>query len=573
MLFLIAAKNVCKDKKIKYSIHKHYLINDNVQNNADFKVKLKQVEADWNVYKNLVFGYTLSAEEKNSPLYINYSYFINEIKKIISSGVDITELISMGLNNFSVIKIELEPEKNPWENPQEIFESMNSIGKPLSLADLVRNFLLLGLKPDKQERLYKRYWLQIEKALPRQVSLFIRDYMQGKEKQYFKQASENNYKDLYQEFKMLYKGKDPEHLMKDLSRFATIYSYVSLGKDSGSKAIDGLLSELRRISVSTAYSFLMMLLYAWTRGEFTEGEIIGILEAFNVYCIRRRVIGITAAENKIFPSLIKYIPNLKAAKDKKKEMFAVLSSQENNMRLPNDLEMTRVLWTRDFYNFRNCKYVLALIEEKITKIRPDLTSDKLQVEHIMPQTLSKDWENVLGDYERIHMEYVDTIGNLTLITYNQELGNKSFDEKKKVYENKAGLQIAKTEITNHDKWTESEIKQRRDWIIKCLLDHVVPIPDERRNANNFIMKDKRVKLRHMSFIDMNLIGKDINFISDPSITARVVSDKEVDFEGKRWKLSPLTREIYTRKGTVSKSGAYQGAQHWEYEGTKLIDMM
>lgn len=251
-------------------------------------------------------------------------------------------------------------------------------------------------------------------------------------------------------------------------------------------------------------------------------------------------------------------------------MFEILSKQESNLRLPNDIELSRYVKTMNFYNFRYCKLFLSLIEEKITRSRPDQSDENLQIEHIMPRKLNDRWQEELGEnYEAIHQEFVDTIGNLTLIRHNQELGNKPFSEKRTVYEEKAGLQIAKTEITNHTVWNETSINQRAEWLIACLLNDVLPIPDAMRKTNNFSPKEGR----YLSFQNLQLIGLDISFVSDPSIIAHVVSDKEVEFEGKRWRLSPLTKEIQTRRGKVNASGSYQGAWWWEFDGIRLSEIM
>lgn len=167
------------------------------------------------------------------------------------------------------------------------------------------------------------------------------------------------------------------------------------------------------------------------------------------------------------------------------------------------------------------------------------------------------------------MELVNTIGNLTLIRHNQELGAKPFAEKRKIYENNTSMQIARQKITDKAKWNADAIRERSEWIIGFLLKEVLPIPAEMQKTNNFAAKERR----GLSFEDLQLIGKEIDFIADPQITAKVFSDDEVEFEGQKYKLSKLTREIYTRKGRVSPSGSYRGAQHWAYEGQKLIDMM
>ena len=570
MLFLVALRDIMEDANVKAFIDAKYLKNNNVQGDVEYKIKLKQVETDWVAYKKIILADTLSDKEKDSAVYRNYRYFVNKLQEYQRNGGALGSIIEKGLNRFSVITIQLEPDKNAWENPQEIFESMNSLGKPLSLADLVRNYLLLGLDPDTQDTLYRKYWLHIEQVIPGHVSDFIRDYMQSHEKKAFVKSTENNYKELYGSFKRVFAGTVTDVLLKDLSESATVYSYIITDNKTGDEKIDHELRDLNILSITTAYSFLMGLLRAWKAGQFTAQEIADILYAFKIYCMRRRILGLTSAENKSFPLLANHINTLVSASDKKQEMFKILANQETALRLPNDVELRRYLETMNFASFRYCKLYLSLIEEKITKSRPDQTDKKLQIEHIMPQTLNDDWKKALGsDYETIHQEYVHTIGNLTLIRHNQELGNKSFSDKKDVYENSAGLQIAKTGITNKDHWGKDTIRARAKWIIGFLLKDVLPIPDGMRRTNNFKVKTGR----RLSFQELQIIGEDINFIADPSIVAHIVGDKEVEFEGKKWKLSPLTKEIQTRRGALSPSGSYQGAQYWEYDGMKLADIM
>ena len=569
MLFLVALRDILGDELGDF-IDSKYLKNNRVSGDNEYKIKLKQVETDWVAYKNIILSDPLTDKEKESAVYRNYKYFFNKLTSYQEEGGDLGVLVDKGLSKFSVITIELDPEKNAWENPQEIFESMNSLGKPLSLADLVRNYLLLGLNANKQDFLYNQYWLHIEKSVPGQVSDFIRDYMQAKEHRSFLKAKESNYKELYSLFKKMFEKSDAQNLLKDLSESATLYAMILPGGASGNSDIDRLLQDLNRLNVTTAYSFLLELLKEWHHERLSDHDLCDILDVFRIYNLRRRIIALSAAENKNYPLLANWIPELESANDKRDKMFEILSRQESNLRLPNDIELSRHMQTMNFYNFKYCKFVLSLVEERITRSMPDLTDPHLQTEHIMPQNLNDAWKLELGpDFETIHQEFVNTIGNLTLIRHNQELGQKKFSEKKDTYENLAGLQIAKTKIIDQDKWDENAIRQRAEWIISYLLTNVLPIPERMRKVNNFIAKEGR----RMSFQDLQLIGLNISFIGDPSITARVVSDKEVEFEGKKWRLSPLTREIQTRKGKVSPSGAYQGAQFWEYDSIKLADIM
>ncbi len=201
MLFLVAVRDSIEDRKMQKYIDTKYLRNDSVDGDFEYKIKLKQVETDWGAYRKIILKEALSGREKTSRVYSNYAFFAARLQAYEDDGGQIESLINNGLGKFSVITIELQPDKNPWENPQEIFESMNSLGKQLSLADLVRNYLLLGLDADMQDKYYRKYWLPIEQILPGQISSYIRDYMQWKTGESCKQAKESNYKELYARFK------------------------------------------------------------------------------------------------------------------------------------------------------------------------------------------------------------------------------------------------------------------------------------------------------------------------------------------------------------------------------------
>ena len=568
MLFLMALRDIVGDTTIEKTIDSNYLRNNNIQDDTEYKIKLKQVETDWIVYKNLIINEEISVKEKASAVYRNYQFFINKLNLLKRKGIELGALIEKGLSKFSVITIELQPDQNSWENPQEIFESMNSLGKPLTLADLVRNYLLLGLDADTQDKLYNKYWLKIETTIPGYVSDLIRDYMQAKEGRSFPKATESNHKHLYSIFKTLIKKGNATGLLKELEEASKLYAAILPGGTKKNDKIDKILGDFNELQVTTAYSFLLVLLKKWKDKYFSDKDTVDILTAFLVYCQRRRLFGLHAGENKNYPQLVNKIPELKKAKNKMNAMFAILSEQEANLRLPNDLELERHLTTMNFYNFAYCKYFLALVEEKLTKHRPDIKNDTLTIEHIMPQTLNNEWKKELGsNYQDYYETLLHNIGNLTLTRFNQELSNDPFREKKKQYKDRAGLQIAQTEITNRTKWTDKEIKKREKWIINYLLNDVLPIPDKMRKANNYIAKQGT----GLSFKALQLIGCDIVFSNDTSIVAHVISDKKVEFEGKSWDLSKLTKEIYNRKGMGKTSNKYQGYQHWEYDEVKLAD--
>ena len=568
MLFLVAVRDLSEDEKIKEFIDSRYLKNENVTDDTEFKVKLKQVETDWKAYCDVVLNRPIGEAERKSVVYQNYQLFKRFLTEN-SSGCSMMELVEQGISKFSVITIELKPKTNKWENPQEIFESMNSLGKPLTLADLVRNYLLLGLSASEQEDMYNAHWLNMEKRIDN-LSDFIRDYMQLKGRQPYNKATDHNSKILYSDFKELFQETDAKELLSEMDTFSEYYAYITMEASCGINEIDQKIADLRMIEVTACYPFLIGAFHSWKNGRISDDDLKTVLDVLFIYFMRRRIIGLTQSENKAFPRLCRKLSDLEKSDDKRGRMLEMLAAQESRLRIPNNLEMEREMKAMDFYNFRRSKFLLSLVEEKITKSRPDQDDSKLQKEHIMPQTLDDKWRKALGENaDEIHQEFVHTIGNITLIRHNQELGKKPFSEKKVIYINKTGLQIAKTMITDKDNWDKTAIEDRAEWIINYILKEVIPLPKEMERTNNFTSDKKR----GISFIELQLIGEEIDYVKDKTYKAKVVSDTEVEFEGKKWKLSPLTREIETRRGTVTKSGAYSGPWYWEYDGIRLADII
>lgn len=222
---------------------------------------------------------------------------------------------------------------------------------------------------------------------------------------------------------------------------------------------------------------------------------------------------------------------------------------------------------------RSGKFIQSLIEEKLTRNRPAINDKLLQVEHIMPQTLNETWKNELGEnYQEIHDNYLNNIGNLTLIRHNQELSNHSFGDKKEIYENNAGMQIAKNKITDQQNWGEKQIIIRAEYLVDILVDKILPISADLKTRNNYSSEKKSIGNK-LSFESLDLIGKTIVYFDDANIIAEVIGNKEVKFENKVWRLSPLTREIETRKNRRNRSGAYWGVNMWKYEGRTLEEWM
>lgn len=576
MLLLMALRDSIDDPGYKKEIQRRYLENDRADESVEYKIKLKQVESDWEAYKLLVLGHDVPANLKNSAVHQNYLYF----RKALESLDDIAKkaLLEKGLMKFSIISIQLEPDRNPWENPQEIFESMNSLGKPLSLADLVRNYLLMGKNTRQQSELYNGFWLTLEKRLPGQLSEFIRDWMQADQHRSFKVARENNFKELYGAFKDIVRGRSVEDLFGSFVRFSHPYSIVCGLEQTGHQRIDQVITDLNIIGVTPAYSYLSEVLAAWDAQELSDDDVIAVLIGIRTYLLRRRVLGITQAENKFYPVLGSRLDELLMSSDKSETLFRQLSSQEYALRLPNDDEMVSRLRTLNFYNLgRSRNYprlLLSMAEEYLTKSRPAWDDPRLQLEHIMPQKLNTDWRNMLGeDAEVVHQEYLNNIGNITLIRHNQELGNKAFSEKKLTYSGQSGLQVTQNFVIDRESWAAFEIERRRDYLVDLIIENLLPIPQFFKRASNWNQSDRGSTSFDSRETLNQLIGMSIEFVSNPTLTAVVISDSKVLFEGEAWALGPLTKVLKERGGAkVSKTSNFHGASNWSWDGTRLVEL-
>jgi len=575
MLFLMALRDSIEDPRYQENIQKRYLENERADDGTEYKIKLKQVETDWEAYKLLALRRDVPPSLKSSAVFRNYQFFSRKLEPMTDTAKK--GLLEKGLMKFSIISIQLEPDRNSWENPQEIFESMNSLGKPLSLADLVRNYLLMGKSTREQTELYNGYWLTLEKRLPGKLSEFIRDWMQADLHKSYKVARENNYKELYGAFKEITTGRSVEDLFKDFVDFSHSYSRACGLEETGYPKVDQVLFDLNVIGVAPAYSYLSEVLGAWQAGKLTNTAVESVLIAIRTFLLRRRVLGISTAENKFFPGLGARLHDLMSSENPGETAFLLLSSQEYALRLPNDDELKARLETMNFYNLGRSKnyprLLLSLTEEFLTKSRPGWQDSKLQLEHIMPQTLTKGWSALLGESaEEDHRDLLNNIGNITLIRHNQELGNKSFSDKRASYAGQSGLQVAQNYVLDSDGWNAESIRRRTEYLVDILINEVLQIPSPLKHSSNWNQDgDRSLQFDSRQVLSL-LIGKTIQFVSNPKVTALVVSESKVQFEGEEWALSPLTRKLKARDGAVGKSAQFQGAKYWSLDGTKLLDL-
>jgi len=493
LIFLIALRDSEIDQVTKDFINQNYLTN-NASSFQD-KIKLKQVTKDWDSYRALV-----NKKEPN-PGVISIAYnllkkLINE-KKRLNSQVGFEQyIIAIQRMNVAVIFLDERPFKG--EDPQIIFETLNSLGKPLTLSDLVRNFVLLNMESDKQSDIYEKIWHpKIEEILYVNTSKFFRDYLQYKTASSLKVVSDNNTKELYQQFKDFVDAEFDSHsdFIKDIVRFVKCYKWIitEVVNDtiSSNNSNDIIIKELLRnifhdIKAEAFKPFVLGLLeyhqYTVNNIKLSDETLISTLQSIRTYLIRRRILGLTQGENKNIVTLSKKIESISNGTT---SMLELLTTMFYRLRLPNDNEMKNTLTSMNFYEGlkQYSKLILGKIEEHNTKVAVDFRNKKVTIEHIMPQTLEDSWKVELGEhFSEIHKTYLHNIGNIILTEFNSEIGNKSFEEKKrKLATSSLNYRL---DVINRNTWNEDSIKEHQINMVKWFLS-TFPLPQEFKEKANW----------------------------------------------------------------------------------------
>lgn len=496
LLFLIALRDNEPNQENKDFITDTYLTN-NASSFQD-KIKLKQVSKDWDAYRALITG----TSAKPGIVKNAYDIFTKLIANIKISRPEITlEKYIVAIQRINVAIIFLDERPFKGEDPQIIFETLNSLGKPLTLSDLIRNYVLLNMDSAHQAIMYETIWYpHIELPLSGSTSDFFRDFLQYKKSTSIKAVSDNNTKELYANFKNFVEESYTTHkaFIDDIVKYVKLYTWIMQEEIaetiSSDKIKDSQIKELLRnifhdIKTEAFKPFILGLLYyhqnKTTTVLLSDDNFIAILQIIRTYLIRRRVAKLTQGENRNIVLLCNRIHDLV---QKKIEMIDLLSSMFYKMRLPNDDEIRQVLMISKFYeDFKTYgKFILGKIEEYNAKVPVDFRNSKVTIEHIMPQTLSDEWKAMLGThYEEIYKTYLHNIGNLILTEFNSEIGNKPFKDKKtKLHTSSLYYRL---EIVEYAVWNEDSIKQHQSNMINWFLQ-TFPLPQQYQSTPNYDRK-------------------------------------------------------------------------------------
>lgn len=437
------------------------------------KLRLKPIKDDMEAFDKLLYN-----ESKDflvgSNITSNYQFFYDEIQKMPISVDELYESIG----KLEIIDIFVEDD----ENPQLIFESLNSTGLDLSEADKIRNFILMRLDNKKQEDFYERYWNKIEKLTAisgtkdYKVSDFIRHYLTLITKRI------PNINDVYFVFKEYVineikenRTNDCENILQDMLKYAQIYNKI-INSSFSSERVSKIVRRLNHIEMTVIYPFFLAFFEMYENQKISEDETIRVLNCIESFIFRRMICSgyATNALNKIFSTLHYDVKKNLYEKDSYADVLIyILENKTGSAAFPKDSEFVQALKEQNIYRMqkKNKEYLFERFENEdsveYVNVIELMNKGDLSIEHIMPQTLTQQWKNSLGEnWQEIHDIKLHTLGNLTLTGYNSSYSNKTFIEKRDCEKGfkESGLRLNKI-LCAFEKFGMEEIEKRSSLLI------------------------------------------------------------------------------------------------------------
>ena len=512
------------------------------------KIKLRPIDKDRVAYDALFNGYEdMPKDVVDSGIIRNYLLFYDLIKLNTISFDNLIEAIE----KLIIIDIRLDS----GDNPQMIFESLNSCGKDLEEADKVRNYLLMSLSSNEQEEYYYRYWAKIEACTDDEPTMFIRDFLTIKTKLI------SNITELYFDFKKFDEDYKYERkaLLSEMLKYAELYRQATKG-DTKYTSVNQKLKQLSYLGSTVCMPFYIQFLDYAEEKQLDEAEMYSVFDTVENYWARRIVCGYPAnVMSRTFAILhsdiIRIINeharrNIELSCGYSDLMKYILLKKQGNAIFPNDVAVREAFPSRQIYKIPiEYRYFLfERMENENSKERNDTLVSKMKensitIEHIMPQTLTAQWKADLGiDWQVIYESCLHTFANLTLTGYNSSYGNHSFVEKKNGYIDHKGNKVdgfkdSAFRLSNYlktiDKWTLSELKERQRILLDSFLHlwpqvttRYVPLEaetevvsfnsDELELTNRFIVAFNYKGIRHTSLTWKSMLVQLCALIYDES---------------------------------------------------------
>ena len=434
----------------------YYLLNDLEMGETRYKLILTQDDRNTliKIIDYLKIDDKIPFDEDDSVrIRENFEFFR---KRVTSDNIGI---LFNGLNKLVIIFVALE---HNVDNPQLIFESLNSTGLELSQADLIRNFILMGLLPDEQKKLYNEYWHKIEILFEKNegnFDKFIRDYLT------VKTDKVPVFRNIYPDFKKFSREMEVNDLVKDIYKYAFYFKAIAFGGEENPKLKDSLDS-LRSMGYDVTDPFMLHLYRDYKEEKLSTEDFCQIITYTESYLLRRLICSIpTPSLNKTFAGMYNQLDISNYLSSYKE----VLRSKDNYQRMPDNREFAANFRLRDIYNLRskNRDYIFDKFENWGSKEKTNIQS--YTIEHILPQNpdLSQEWRDALGEnWKEIQKTYLHTIGNLTLTGYNSTLSDRFFTEKRDIEGGfKQSAIRLNVKLQDLETWNEHEIKKRTERLI------------------------------------------------------------------------------------------------------------
>ena len=485
-LFLQALKEIAKENgniEFANSIETKYLTNPNISDAIE-KLKLKPLVSDDEVYRKIVLDQqsTITREEKKSNVYINYEYIKRRLKELYGN-YPIEDMLE-SLDKFYFVIIPL----GTGDNAQEIFETINSAGAELSKSDLIRNYILMNIDSSEQERLFNDYWQPVE-------NLFERN---GKMENFFRMFLANqtkvldNMEDIYNVFQKWFinerdeSGRSVEDILKIIKKYATYYYNIFISSTNNFESpIKESLEEFKKSTIEPTAPLLMEVYNLYETKNPSGDRLVSadsfakIIDLLNTYNIRRNLCNLrTGVLTRIIPPMLGDILEDCAGNYNSIYNSCVKFLVDNNRgkasMMPDDAYLKSNLSSINAYALKSyLKVAFEKVESYIEvngvlKKNPAvLDFSNLSIEHLMPQTITPEWYDVLKIPKEDYEYQLNRIGNLTLATHsdNSRMSNNPFEYKKEILNTSGHINMNK-EILSKEGWSISDIDNRTKEMIE-----------------------------------------------------------------------------------------------------------
>ncbi len=433
-------------------IQDEYLTNHYGEGPRHYKLLLTQSDRDTLI--SVIEGWPLPPQT-SQPVIENFEFF----QRKVASGANLATIYE-GIGKLLVVQISLD---RTQDNPQLIFESLNSTGMDLSQADLIRNYILMGLPGDEQAHLYSQFWYPMEQLFGANYGAdfdyFMRDYLTVASGA----GSIPNIGKVYERFKTYRVDKHSASitdLVRDVYDHAVYYTRLAYQMDPDPE-VNAIMRDINTLEADVTYPFLLEMYADYARERLSRSDMLALLRLVESYVFRRAICDIpTNSMNKTFATLMGSVDK----SHYRQSVEALLLGKTSYRRFPDDDEFRRMFVSRNIYDLtRRRAYLLAKLENHHHAKEP-ITVKSYTIEHIMPQTpnLPASWKAMLGpNWQQVQSTYLHTIGNLTLTGYNPELSDHPFLEKRDMAGGFASSPLAlNADLATAEAWNEQAIIAR-----------------------------------------------------------------------------------------------------------------